>query len=78
MARPIRIEYPGAVYHVICRGNNRQVIYRDDEWRRLEIVPGFGYLLIGSGATQISKKQSLTRFRAHRSSNAKRCGWILK
>ena len=34
MARPIRIEYPGAVYHVICRGNNRQVIYRDDEDRR--------------------------------------------
>jgi putative transposase len=34
MARPIRIEYPGAVYHVICRGNNRQGIYRDDEDRR--------------------------------------------
>jgi putative transposase len=34
MARPIRIEYPGAVYHVICRGNNRQAIYRDDEDRR--------------------------------------------
>src|SRR5574341_498952 len=34
MARPIRIEYPGAVYHVICRGNNRQPIYRDDLDRR--------------------------------------------
>jgi REP element-mobilizing transposase RayT len=34
MARPIRIEYPGAVYHVICRGNNRQAIYRDDGDRR--------------------------------------------
>jgi REP element-mobilizing transposase RayT len=34
MARPIRIEYPGAIYHVICRGNNRQGIYRDDEDRR--------------------------------------------
>jgi len=34
MTRPIRIEYPGAVYHVICRGNNRQAIYRDDEDRR--------------------------------------------
>ena len=30
MARPLRIEYPGAVYHVICRGNNRQAIFRDD------------------------------------------------
>ena len=34
MARPVRIEFPGAVYHVICRGNNRQAIYRDDEDRR--------------------------------------------
>jgi REP element-mobilizing transposase RayT len=30
MSRPLRIEYPGAVYHVICRGNNRQAIFRDD------------------------------------------------
>jgi hypothetical protein len=29
MARPVRIEYPGAVYHVICRGNSRQVVFRD-------------------------------------------------
>jgi REP element-mobilizing transposase RayT len=34
MARPIRIEYPGAVYHVICRGNNRQAIFRDDADRK--------------------------------------------
>lgn len=34
MARPLRIEYPGAVYHVICRGNNRQAIYRDNPDRK--------------------------------------------
>lgn len=34
MARPLRIEYPGAVYHVICRGNNRQAVYRDDQDRK--------------------------------------------
>jgi REP element-mobilizing transposase RayT/ribosomal protein S13 len=34
MARPLRIEYPGAVYHVICRGNNRQAIFRDDQDRK--------------------------------------------
>lgn len=34
MARPIRIEYPGAVYHVICLGNNRQAIFRDDADRK--------------------------------------------
>ena len=34
MARPIRIEYPGAVYHIITRGNNRQAVFRDDQDRR--------------------------------------------
>ena len=30
MARPLRIEYPGAVYHVTSRGNARKNIFRDD------------------------------------------------
>lgn len=30
MARPLRIEYPGAYYHVINRGNNREKIYQND------------------------------------------------
>lgn len=30
MARPLRIQYPDAVYHVTCRGNERQNIFRDD------------------------------------------------
>src|SRR4030042_1116006 len=30
MARPIRIEYDGAVYHVTSRGNARKRIYKDD------------------------------------------------
>jgi len=34
MARPLRIEYPGAWYHVTCRGNERASIYRDDDDRR--------------------------------------------
>jgi REP element-mobilizing transposase RayT len=34
MARPLRIQYPDAVYHVTCRGNERQGIYRDDADRR--------------------------------------------
>jgi REP element-mobilizing transposase RayT len=29
MARPLRIEYPGALYHVTARGNARQDIFRD-------------------------------------------------
>ena len=34
MARPLRIQYPGAVYHVTCRGNERRDIFRDDEDRK--------------------------------------------
>ncbi len=30
MARPLRIQYPDAVYHITCRGNEKQNIYRDD------------------------------------------------
>jgi putative transposase len=30
MARPLRIEFQGAVYHVTSRGNARQMIFRDD------------------------------------------------
>jgi putative transposase len=33
MARPLRIEYPGAVYHVTSRGNARQDIVMDDRDR---------------------------------------------
>ena len=35
MARSIRIEYPGAFYHVMARGNRRKEIFRDEEDRRL-------------------------------------------
>ena len=28
MARPLRIEYPGAYYHVINRGNNQEKIFK--------------------------------------------------
>ena len=34
MARPIRVEYPGAVYHVMARGNRGEAIFRDEEDRR--------------------------------------------
>ena len=30
MARPLRIEFPGAVYHVTSRGNRREPIFVDD------------------------------------------------
>ncbi len=40
MARPLRIEYPGAYYHVTSRGNERRAIFADDTDKRrfLEIL----------------------------------------
>lgn len=35
MARPLRIEFPGAVYHVTSRGNARTDIFEDDKDRHL-------------------------------------------
>jgi len=40
MTRPLRIEYPGAYYHVSTRGNERKAIFRDDRDRErlLELI----------------------------------------
>lgn len=51
MARPIRVEYPDAVYHVTARGNERKAIYRDDADRQRyletveEAVERFGLVI---------------------------------
>ena len=50
MARPLRIEYQGAIYHVTTRGNARQRIYEDDEDRQAflellgSVVSHYGWL----------------------------------
>jgi len=33
MARPLRLEHPGAIWHVTARGNRREAIYLDDDDR---------------------------------------------
>jgi len=40
MSRPLRIEFPGAVYHITSRGDRREQIFEDDADRRsfLEIL----------------------------------------
>jgi REP element-mobilizing transposase RayT len=35
MARPLRIDYPDAYYHVTCRGNERKDIFKDDRDRNV-------------------------------------------
>jgi putative transposase len=59
VARPLRLEYEGAVYHVTSRGNERSAIFRDDRDRAkfLEILGSVvsgsrwilhGYCLMGN------------------------------
>ena len=40
MARPLRLEFDGAVYHITSRGNDRESIFfnDDDRLRFLEIL----------------------------------------
>lgn len=50
MARPLRLEFPGAIYHVTARGNARHAIVLDDRDRALfliclgETVTRFGWI----------------------------------
>jgi putative transposase len=37
MARPLRIFFPAAYYHVTCRGKERTLIFRDDTDRSVFI-----------------------------------------
>ena len=51
MARPLRIEYPGALYHLSSRGKAREGIFRDDADRKAflailaAVVERFGWRL---------------------------------
>lgn len=38
MSRPLRLEYPGALYHVTSRGDGQGKIYRDDEDRSVQLT----------------------------------------
>lgn len=52
MARRPRVHFPGALYHVISRGNQRQKIYKDDaDYQRFETLLG-----------QVVKRHSLTLY----------------
>jgi putative transposase len=35
MARPLCIEFSGAVYHITSRGNERKAVFRDDQDRKI-------------------------------------------
>ena len=35
MARKLRVQFPGAIYHVMNRGDRREPIFADDQDRRI-------------------------------------------
>lgn len=51
MARPLRLEFPGALYHVTARGDRREPIYEDDDDREVflgllsNVVARFNWLI---------------------------------
>ena len=51
MPRQVRIEFPGATYHVMCRGDRQEWIFADDDDRKMflftlvEAIGRTGWLL---------------------------------
>ena len=42
MARPLRIVYEGAIYHIMVRGHSRSVLFQDEhDWRPVPEVTRF-------------------------------------
>ncbi len=52
MARPLRIEYPGSLYHIISRGvGNVTIFHRDADWKKFihtleNVIQQFNWLRI--------------------------------
>jgi hypothetical protein len=40
MARKLRVQYPGALYHVMNRGDRREPIFKDDQDRERFVENG--------------------------------------
>jgi len=57
MARPLRLEFPGAVYHVTSRGNARQDMVADDRdrtaWRNRKGVGSLYCLRTSTGCGRV-------------------------
>lgn len=52
MLRSIRLQHPGAFYHVMARGNRREAIFADNEDRRFFLnPPGEACGMTGGGST---------------------------
>ncbi len=45
MARPLRIEYPGAIYHILSRGDRREAIFRTEADRKIARVSSYHFVV---------------------------------
>ena len=61
MARPLRVEYEGAIYHVTVRGNDRRNIFLDDRDRQRFLRQRKGSLLRPITAKMLCRHSGLTQ-----------------
>ena len=60
MSRPLRIEFPGAHYHVTSRGNAQRKIFLDDVDREVFLVT-LAWVVEGIGCSHISPTQPVNQ-----------------
>ena len=87
MARPLRLHVPGMVYHVISRGNARQIIFEDDQdyERYLKLlartsrrfsVRCLAYCLIGNHVHLLLQPGDIPLSRMMQQLNSVYCQWF--
>ena len=70
MARLLRIEFDGALYHVTSRGNERKAIFKDDTIASFFWTPREGQPVLGSSLShELFANHSLFAFR-HKTQSA--------
>ena len=75
MPRKLRVEYPGAIYHVMNRGDRQEPIFLDEEDRRLFLTNLGGVLRENrmGGACVLTDAQSFSF--GHRNTERQSGGW---
>jgi len=61
MVRALRIQYPGALYHVTNRGNERSAVFKDDVDRN-EFLNILSHSIITYGSVDYHSAQSCSFF----------------
>jgi hypothetical protein len=54
VAQPLRLEYPGAVYHLTSRGDGREDVFLDDRDRERLFISGFPCRVMIDGSPRMA------------------------